>query len=136
MFKFYESTLDTGTNDLENHTWTHTKLYSGQVEGAFGWFDKSIDTCNIMAKISGSNCYHESCVHNGLLSNCDTKEKGDGETNSGCGICLVEDESVILCGMNPISLDFVNHDQTCQIFCLDFCDIDSVQDSLFEDILS
>ena len=30
-------------------------------------------------------------------SNCDTTEKADGETNSNCFTCLVEDESVRLC---------------------------------------
>ena len=31
----HESTLGTGTNDLENYTRAHINLYSGQVEGVF-----------------------------------------------------------------------------------------------------
>ena len=52
----HESTLGTGTNDLENAIGVHTNLYSGQVEGAFGLFGNSIDTGSITANISGSNC--------------------------------------------------------------------------------
>ena len=111
-------------------------------------FGNFINTANI----SGSNCDHKSCVEDELLSNCDTKvsvddetnsncdtkEKVDDETNSNCDTCLVEDESVRLGGKNSISLDFANHDHMCQPFCLenDFCDIDSVQDSTFEDMMS
>ena len=36
------STLGTGTNELGNDNGAHTKLYSGQVEGAFGLFDNSM----------------------------------------------------------------------------------------------
>ena len=85
----HESTLGTGTNDLETDTGAHTNLYFGHIEGAFGLFGNSIDT---------DNCIHESCV--------------DDETNSNCDTCLVEDESVRLGGMNSISLDFVNHGHT------------------------
>ena len=51
---------------------------------------------------------------------------------------MVEDESVTLCGMNSMSLDFVNHDHTCHPFCLenDFGEIYSVQDSTFQDMRS
>ena len=65
-------------------------------------------------------------------SSCETKEKVDDETNSNCDTCFVEDESIRLSGMNSICLDLVNHDHTCQPFSLenDFCDIDSVQDSI------
>ena len=56
----HESTLSTGTNDLGNDTRAHTNLYTGKVEGAFGLFDNSIDTGNIVANISGSNYYHKS----------------------------------------------------------------------------
>ena len=69
----HESTLGTGTNDLENDTGAHTNMYSGRVEAAFGLFDNSIDTSDITANISGSNYDHESCVDDELLSNCDTK---------------------------------------------------------------
>ena len=54
----YESTLGTGTNDLGNDTRAHTTLYSCQVGGACGLFGNSIDTGNIVASISGSNCDH------------------------------------------------------------------------------
>ena len=80
----HESTLVSGTNDLDDDTGAHTTLYSGQVERAFGLFSKSINTCNITANISGSNCDHNSCVKDELLSNCDTKETVDDETNSNC----------------------------------------------------
>ena len=148
----YDSTLGTGTNDLRNDTGAHTNLYSGQLEGAFALCGNSIDTGNITANISNSKCDHESCVEDELLSNCDTKvkihdqtrynsdtkKKVDDETDSNCDTCLVEEESVRLCGMNSIYFDFVNHDYTCQPLCLenDFCDIDSVQDSTFEDMMS
>ena len=49
-----------------------------------------------------------------LISNCDTKEKVGDETNSNCGTCLVEDESVTMGGENSIPLDVTNHDYTCQ----------------------
>ena len=52
----HESTWSTGTNYLWNYTMAHTNLYSGQVEGTFGLFGNSIDTCTIAANISGSNC--------------------------------------------------------------------------------
>ena len=140
----HECNLGTGTNDLEND--------NGQAGGAFGLFDDSIDTGDITAKISGSNCDHESCVEDELLSNCDTKESFDDETNSNCNTTekvddetnsncdtkeKVEDESVRLIGKNSISLDFVKHDHICQPFCLKnaFCDIDSVQKATFEDIV-
>ena len=84
----HESTLGTGSNDLGNDTRDHTTLYPVQVEGACGLFGNSIDTGNIAANISGSNCdhvysvedellfncHHKSCVEEELLSNCDTKE--------------------------------------------------------------
>ena len=133
-----ESTLGTGTNDLEHDSGAHTNLYSGQVEGVFGLFGNSLNTGNIIATISGSNSDHESCVEDELFSsydtkesvddetssNCDTKEKVYDETNSKCDTCLVEDESVRLCGMNTVSFDVVNHDYMYQPFCLenDFCD--------------
>ena len=92
----HDSTLGTGTNDVENDTRTHANLYSIHIEGAFGFFYNSIDTGNITANISGSNCDHESCVDDENNSTCDTKEKADDETNSNCDTCLVEDESVRL----------------------------------------
>ena len=161
-----ESTLGTGTNDLGNDTRAHKTLYSGQVEGACGLFGNSIDTSNIAANISGSNCDHmysvedellsncdhKSCVEDELLSNCDTKESVENETNSNCGTkekvedetnsncdtCLVEDESVRMGGENSVPLDIISHDHTCQPLGLGigFCDIDAVQDSLFEDMVS
>ena len=54
----HESTLGTGTNDLGNDTRAHTTLYPCQVEGACGLFGNSIDTGNIAANMSGSNCDH------------------------------------------------------------------------------
>ena len=126
----HESTLCTGTNDLGNDTRPHTTLYSGQKEGACGLFGNSIDTGNIAANISGSNCDHiysvedellsdcdhKSCIDDELHSNCDTKEsvedetnsicdtkeKVDDETSSNCNTCLVEDESVRMDGENSI----------------------------------
>ena len=59
----HESILGPGTNDSENDTVTHTNLHAGQVERAFGLLGNSIDTGNITANISGSNCYiHETCL--------------------------------------------------------------------------
>ena len=69
----HESTLGTGTNDLGNDTRAHTTLYSGQVEGACGLFGNSIDTGNIAAHITGSNCDHIYSVEDELLCNCDHK---------------------------------------------------------------
>ena len=136
-----ESTLGTGTNDLGDDTRAHTTLYSGKVEGACGLFGNSIDTGNIAANISGSNCDHicsvedellsncdhKSCFEDELLSNCDTKEsvedetnsncdtkeKVEDETNSNCDACLVEDESIRMGGENSINLDVISHDLTC-----------------------
>ena len=129
-------------------------------------FGDSIDTGNIAASISGpkcdhiysvedellSNCDHKSCVDDELCSNCDTKEsvedetnsncdtkeKVEDETNSKCDTCLVEDESIRMGVEKSIHLNVISHDLTCQPLGLedDFCDIDTVQDSLFEDILS
>ena len=111
-------------------------------------FGNSIDTGNIAATISGFNCDHKSSVEDELLSdcdtkesvehetnsNCDTKEKVDDETSSYCDTCLVEDESVRLGGKKSIPLAVTN----CQPFCLgnEFCDIDSGQDSILEDMVS
>ena len=99
-----------------------------------------------------SNCDHTSCVDDELLSNCDTKESVDDETNSNydtkekvddetssnCDTCVVEDESGRMGGGKSIPLNATNHDHTCQPLGLKsvFCDIDSVQDSLVEDMLS
>ena len=69
----YDSTLGTGTNDLENDSGVHTSLYSGQIERAFGLFGNSIDTGHITANISGSNFDYESCVEDELLLTCDHK---------------------------------------------------------------
>ena len=145
----HESTLGTGINDLEKDTGAHTNLYSGQVEEAFGFLGNFIDPGNITTNISGSNCDCQSCVEDELLSscdtketlddetnsNCDTKEKVDNETSSICDICLIEDDSVRLGGMNSMSLD---HNHTSQPFCLqnDFCDIDAVQNCTCEDMKS
>ena len=148
----HESTLGTGTNGLGNDTRPHTTLYSGQVEGACGLFGNSTDTGNIAANISGcncdhiysvedelfSNCDHKSSVEDKLLSNCDTKEKVEDEMNSNCDTSLVEDESIRLGGENSNHLDVISHDLTCQPLGLEdeFCDIDAVQDSLLEDMVS
>ena len=75
----HESTLGTGTNDLGNDTRTHTTLYSGQVEGACGLFCNSIDTGNIAANISCSDCDHIYSVEDELLANCDHKSSVEGE---------------------------------------------------------
>ena len=158
--------MGTGTYDLGNDTRPHATLYSGHVEGVCGLFGNSNDTGNIAANISGSNCDHiysvedellsncdhKSCVDDELLSNCETKEsvedetnsicdtkgKVDDETSSNCNTCLVEDESVRMGGENSIPLDVTNHDHTCQPLGLgnEFCDIDSVQDSLIEEMVS
>ena len=80
----HESTLGTGTNDLGNDTRAHTTLYSGQVEGACGLFGNSIDTGNIAANISGSNCDHVYSVEDELLSNCDHKSSVEDELLSNC----------------------------------------------------
>ena len=122
----HESTLGAGTNVLGNNIRAHTTLYSGQVEGACGFFGNSIDAGNIAANISGSNCDHIYSVEDELLSNCDhksyvedellsncdtkesvedetnsncdTKEKVEDENNSNCDTCLVEDESIRMGG--------------------------------------
>ena len=147
----HKCTLGTGTNDLGNDTRDHTTLYSGQVEGACGLFGNSTDTGNIAANISGSNCDHMYSVEDELLSNCDTeesvedetnsncetKEKVEDETNSNCDTSLVEDESIRM-GENSNHVDVVSHDLTCQPLGLEneFCDIDTVQNSLLEDMVS
>ena len=147
----HKCTLGTGTNDLGNDTRAHTTSYSGQVEGACGLFGNSTDTGNIAANISGSNgdhiysvedellsnCDHKSSVEDELLSNCDRKEKVKDETNSNCDTSLVEDESIRM-GENSNQLDVISHDLTCQLLGLEneFCDIDTVQDSLLEDMVS
>ena len=104
----HKNTLGTGTDDLRNDTRAHTTLYSGQVGGACGLLGNSIDTGNIAANISGSNCDHmysvedellsncdhKSCVEDELLSHCDTKESVENETNSNCDTKeKVEDET-------------------------------------------
>ena len=143
----HESTLGTGSNYLENDTWAHINLYSGQVEGAFELFGNSIETNSITANISGSNCDHGPCVEDELLSNCDHMSFVKDELLSNCdtkesidddATCLVEDESDRLCGMHSISLNFVDHDHTCQQFHLenDFYNKDSVQDPTFEDMMN
>ena len=147
----HKGTLGTGTNDLGNDTRAHTTSYSGQVEGACGLFGNSTDTGNIAANISGSNCDHmysvedellsncdhKSSVEDELLSNCDTKESVEDETNSNCDTSLVEDESIRM-GENSNQLDVISHDLTCQPLGLEkeYCDIDAVQDSLLEDMVS
>ena len=124
----HESAFGTGTNDLENDIRAHTTLYSGQAEGPCGLFGNSIDTGNIAANITGSNCDHiysvedkllsncdhKSCVDDELLSNCDTNESVEDETNSNCDTCLVEDESIRMDGETSIILEVVYHDHTCQ----------------------
>ena len=47
-------------------------------------FGNSINTGNITVNISGSNCDHESCVEDELLSNCDHKSCGEDELLSYC----------------------------------------------------
>ena len=134
----HESTFGTCTNDLGNDTRAHTTLYSGQVEGACGLFGNSIDTGIPAANISGSNCDQVYSVEDELLSNCDTKESVEDETNPNCDTCLVEDESIRMGGENSIHLDVNSHDLTCQPLGLEdeFCDIDTVQDSLLEDMVN
>ena len=112
----------------------------------------STDSGNIAANLSGSNCDHiyivedellSSCDHKSsvedeLLSKCDTKESVEDETNSNCDTSLVEDESIRMGGENTIHLDVISHDLTCQSLGLEdeFYDIDAVQDSLLEDMVS
>ena len=114
-------------------------------------FGNSIDTGNISANISGSNYDHiysdgdklfSNCdtkenVEDETKSKCDTKEKVDDETSSSFDICLAEDESIRLGGKNSILLDVTNHDHTFLPLGLgnEFCDIDSLQDSLLEDMV-
>ena len=108
-----ESTLGTGTNDLENDTATYTNLYSGQVEEAFGKFGNSIYTGIIIANISAANCDHKFCVYDKLFSKCDTRESSvDDKINSICDTFLVENESISLGCINfkSISLDLVDFD--------------------------
>ena len=53
-------------------------------------------------------------------------------------LCLVVDESMRMGGENSIHLDVISHDLTCQPLGLEdeFCEIDTVQDSLLEDMES
>ena len=81
----HESTLGTGSNDLGNDTRDHTTLYSVQVEGACRLFGNSIDTGNITANISGSNCDHVYSVEDELLFNCHHKSCAEEELLSNCG---------------------------------------------------
>ena len=69
---------------------------------------------------------------------CDTKEKVEDEMNSNCDTCLVEDESIRMDGENSVHLDIISHDLTCQLLGLedDFCDIDTDQYPLCEDMVS
>ena len=101
-------------------------------------FGNSTDTGNIASNISGSNCDHIYIVEDELLSICDTKESVEDETNSNCDTSLVEDESIRMGGENSNHLDVISHDPTCQPLGLEdeFCDIDAVQDSLLEDMVS
>ena len=161
----HKSALGIGINDFGNDTRPHTTSYSGQVEGACGLSGNSTDTGNIAANICGSNCDHIYSVEDELLSNCDhkssvedellsncdtkegvedetnsncdTKEKVEVETNSNCDTSLVEDESTRM-GENSNQLYVISHDLTCQPLGLEneFCDIDTVQDSLLEDMVS
>ena len=85
-----------------------------------------------------SNCDTKESVEDETNSNCDTKEKVEDETNSNCDTSLVEDESIRMGGENSNHLDVISHDLTCQPLGLEneFCDIDAVQDSLPEDMVS
>ena len=132
----HESTLGTGTNDLGDDTRAHTTLY--QVEGACGLFGNSIDTGNITGNINGSNCDHIYRFEDEILSNCETKESVEDEISSNCDMCLVEDESTRMGGENSIHLDVISHDLTCQPLGLEdeYCDVDTVQGSLPEDMVS
>ena len=60
------------------------------------------------------------------------------ETNSNCDTYLVEDESVRMGGENSVPSDATKHDHTHQPLGLgnEFCDIDIVQDTLLEDMVS
>ena len=51
---------------------------------------------------------------------------------------MVEDESIRMGGENSIPLDIISHDLTCQPLGIEgeFCDIDAVQDSSLEDMVS
>ena len=94
----HESTLGTGTNDLGNDTRAHMTLYFGQIEGACGLFGNSIDTGNIAANISDSNCDHIYSVDDELLSNCDHKSCVEDELLSNCDHkSCVEDELLFNC---------------------------------------
>ena len=62
----------------------------------------------------------------------------EDDPNSNCDTCLVEDESIRMGGENSIPLDGISHVLTHQPLGLEdeFCDIDAVQDSLLEDMVS
>ena len=89
-------------------------------------------------KVSNLHSHLKESVNDEINPNYDTKEKVDDKTHSNFDTYLVDDESVRLSGKNSISLDFVNSDHMCEQLCLedDFCDIDSVQDSTFEKMIS
>ena len=89
---------------MRNDNRAHTTLYSGEVKEACGLFGNSIDTSNIAANISGSNCDHIYSVEDKTNSYCDTNEKVDDKTGSNCDTCLVEDDSIRLGGKNSIHL--------------------------------
>ena len=74
----HENTLGTGTNDLGNDTGAHKKPVLWPSRGS------NCDHESCVEDELLSNCDHESCVDDELLSNCDTKESVDDETNSNC----------------------------------------------------
>ena len=62
----------------------------------------------------------------------------DDTTNSSCDTCLVKDESIRLDDMNSnsISLNFVDHDYTCQSFHLKDFNASLIQDPNFKNVMS
>ena len=102
----HQGTLGIGTSNLDNSTRAYKKLYSDQVEEAFGLFGNSIDTVNTVARISCSNCDHRSWDEDEFFSNYDTRDRSvDDVANSNCDTCLVE--SLKLGGMNSNFISLV-----------------------------
>ena len=120
----YESTLGTGTNDLENDTGAYKNLYFWPHSRiSFVFFGNAIRNGNFAANISGCNCAHKSCVEYELLSNF------DNGTNSNCDTCSTEDKTIRLDCMksHSISVCFVDCDHTCQPFFLRIIIVGHVQ---------
>ena len=135
----HKSTLGTGSNDLENDTGAYTNPYCGQVEDAFWMFGNSIDTGNVAANISGSDCVIDPVL--GLNYFLIVTVMGLLMMKIILIVTFVCLRMNLICihglNFNCISLDFVDHGHTCQPFCLENDSFGTclVQDSTFENVM-